>query len=197
MSTQLKTRLTEDEYLAIEREADCKSEYYNGEMFAMAGASEQHNLIAMNIGSELHRQFKGRRCRVYASDMRVRVAATGLNTYPDVVAVCGDPHFLDERHDTLLNPTVLIEILSLTTEAYDRGAKSWHYRQIVSLTEYLLIAQDRQHVEHYIRQADGQWLFSETVKAADVIHLASINCDLAVAEVYDKAEFIAEERPDA
>ena len=188
MSTQPKVRLTPEEYLEIERKAKYKSEYYAGEMFAMAGASEPHNMIITNITSELRRQFKGRACRNYSSDMRVRVEATDLFTYPDVVAMCEEPRFSDDHHDTLLNPTVIIEVLSPSTEAYDRGEKSWQYRQIISLEEYILVAQDRYHLEHYTRQADGHWLLSETVSLQDIIHLPSINCELAMAEIYDKVE---------
>ncbi len=192
MSTQPKTRLTPEEYLAIEREAPYKSEYYAGEMFAMAGASERHNMTVTNISSEIHRQLKGRPCKNYSSDLRVKIESTGLNTYPDVVAICGEARFLDDHHDTLLNPALIVEVLSPTTEAYDRGEKSWHYRQITTLAEYLLVAQDRHHVEHYVRQADGQWLLSETVSLPDIIHLSAINCDLAMAEIYDKVEINGE-----
>ncbi len=188
MSTQPKVRLTPEQYLEIERQALFKSEYYAGEMFAMAGASERHNMIVTNISGEIRRQFKGRPCKNYSNDMRVRVEATGLHTYPDVVAVCGEARFPDEQSDTLLNPAVIVEVLSPTTEAYDRGEKAWHYRQIVSLAEYLLVSQDRHHIEHYVRQPDGQWLLSETGNLRDIINLPSINCALAMAEVYDKVE---------
>ncbi len=197
MATQPKMRLTEQEYLAIERKADFKSEFYAGEMFAMAGASERHNMIVTNASSELRRQLKGRSCRNYSNDMRVCVEATGLCTYPDVVAICGEARFLDNSGDTLINPGIIIEVLSPSTEADDRGAKAWHYRQISSLTEYLLIAQDKHHVEHYVRQADGQWLMSESVRLEDVLQLPSINCELAMAEIYDKIEFGAEENTNA
>jgi len=187
-------RLTQEEYLTIERKADFKSEFYAGEMFAMAGASERHNMIVTNINGELRQQLKGRRCRNYSNDMRVQVETTGLYTYPDVVAICGEPVFLDNHSDTLLNPTVIIEVLSPSTEAYDRGAKSWHYRQLSSLSEYMLVAQDRFHIEHYIRQTDGQWLLSESVRLDEVIHLPSLGCNLAMAEIYDKVEMGAEEK---
>src|SRR5664279_880128 len=137
MSTLPKSHLTPEEYLAIERKAEFKSEYVQGEMFAMSGAREPHVLITGNTLSELRQQLRKRPCKAYSTDMRVRVASTGLYTYPDVVVVCGDPHFLDENRDTLLNPTVIIEVLSNSTEAYDRGHKFELYRSQESLAEYL------------------------------------------------------------
>ncbi len=123
VSTDPKTSLTPEQYLEIERKAEFKSEYFNGEMFAMAGAKEAHTLLAMNVGFALHPQLRGRPCRIYSNDMRVRVSSTGLYTYPDVIEVCGERHFLDDQRDTLLNPNLIVEVLSPTTEAYDRGRK--------------------------------------------------------------------------
>lgn len=189
MSSQPQRRYTPEEYLALERKAEYKSEYFAGEIFAMSGASERHNLIAGNVFAALHAQFRNRPCRVYASDMRVKVNLTGLYTYPDVVALCGEPRFDDEQRDTLLNPTVVIEVLSPSTEAYDRGDKFEHYRKLASLTEYVLISQEKIHVEHYIRQPDNQWLLSEASSPQDTIGLPSIDCTLVLAEVYDKIDF--------
>src|SRR4051812_40698878 len=138
MSTQPKPHLTPEQYLEIERAAEYKSEYFDGEMFAMSGAREAHNVVAMNIGAELREQLRQKPCRVYPSDMRVRVSSTGLYTYPDVVAVCDKPQFADEVTDTLLNPVLVVEVLSPSTEAYDRGRKFDHYKTIESLREYLL-----------------------------------------------------------
>lgn len=183
-----KTQLTPEEYLGIEREAETKSEYYAGEMFAMAGASREHNLITANVLAGIHRCFAGRSCEVYQSDMRVKVSATGLYTYPDVIAVCGEARFEDEEQDTLLNPLVLVEVLSESTEGYDRGTKSEHYRRIESLSEYVLIAQDKYHVEHFVRQADSTWLLWETDDSAAVLELRAIQCELTVAEIYDKVD---------
>lgn len=189
MSLQPQRRYTPEEYLALERKAQCKSEYLAGEIFAMSGASEQHNLITLNVAAALHAQFRGRLCRAYTSDMRVKVSPTGLYTYPDVVALCGEPQFDDEQRDTLLNPTVIIEVLSPSTEAYDRGGKFGHYRKLTSLMEYLLIAQEEPHVEHYVRQSDNQWLLSEASSLQDAVQLPSINCSLVLAEIYEKVEF--------
>jgi len=191
MSLQPKPRLTPEEYLALERKAEYKSEYLAGEMFAMAGASERHVSIVANVMYLLVGQLKGRPCKAYASDMRVRVSPTGLYTYPDVVVVCGQPQFADEQQDTLLNPTLLVEVLSESTKDYDRGEKFEHYRTLASLSEYVLIAQDKYHIEHFVRQPDNRWLLSETNRLEDTIHLSSIACDLALAEVYDKVEMPA------
>ena len=152
----------------------------------MTGASRKHNLIAVNTASSLSQQLRGRSCEVYVSDMRVKVAASGLYTYPDVVVVCGEPKFEDDYLDTLLNPTVLFEILSKSTERYDRIAKSDYYRTLESLTEHLLVAQDEVRVEHYAKQADGQWSLSDLRTIDAAIELESIGCSLALSDVYDK-----------
>jgi Uma2 family endonuclease len=191
LSSQPKTQLTPKEYLAIERKAEYKSEYFNGEMFAMGGASERHVLIVTNVVAELRGQLRRRPCTVYSTDLRVRVSPTGLYTYPDVVVVCGQAQFADDQKDTLLNPTLIVEVLSESTKDYDRGEKFEHYRSLASLNEYVLIAQDKHHVEHFVRQSDNRWLLSETNRLEDTIHLSSIDCDLALAEVYDKVELSA------
>jgi len=188
MSMQPKPRITPEEYLALERAAETKSEYFNGEMFAMAGARYAHNLIIGNVIATLHAQLRRRDCTVSASDLRVKVSPTGLYTYPDVVVVCGKPQLEDEHLDTLLNPKVIIEVLSESTADYDRGRKFEHYRTIDSLVEYVLIAQDKPHVEHFLRQSPSQWLFSETNRLDDTIALTSIDCQLSLAELYAKVD---------
>jgi len=180
------TYLTPEEYLAIERKAESKSEYLNGEIVAMTGASREHNLISFNLTREISQQLKGRPCEGYSSDMRVRVPSTRLYTYPDLVVVCGEPQFEDDYLDTLINPTLIIEVLSESTEGYDRGKKFGFYRTIPSLVEYLLIAQDEQRIEQYAKQPDGRWLLSEYRSTEDVAELGSIQCQLALKEVYDK-----------
>ncbi len=169
MSLQPQHRYPPEEYLALERKAEYKSEYLAGEIFAMSGASERHNLIALNVAAALHAQFRGRPCKAYMSDMRVKVSPTGLYTYPDVVALCGDPQS--------------------STEAYDRGGKFGHYRKLASLAEYVLISQEEPHIEHYVRRPDNQWLLSEVSDLQGSIQLPSINCTLTLAEVYEKVEF--------
>lgn len=191
MSAVPKAKLTEAEYLAKERKAEFKSEFYKGEMFAMSGASREHILIAGNCLREIGNQFKGRCCEVYSNDMRVKVSATGLYTYPDVVIVCGQPEFIDAEVDTLLNPTVLIEVLSPSTESYDRGTKATQYRRIPSLREHVLISQERPHVEVLSRQADGNWLLREVSDLDQVVTLSSVSVSLPMREIYDRITFEA------
>jgi Uma2 family endonuclease len=193
MSTQPKPWYTPEQYLALERESEIKHEYYDGEIFAMVGATEPHVLITGNLGYALKSQLRDRPCRVYASDMKVKVSATGLYTYPDVVVVCGEREFEDDRRDTLLNPGVIIEVLSPSTEAYDRGKKFAHYRTIESLAEYLLVAQDTPRVERYLRQPDGDWLLHEAASLDDAVSLPTIQCGLKLSEVYEGVE-LDEER---
>ena len=188
MPLQPKPHLTPEDYLALERSADFKNEYFAGEIFAMTGASEPHNLIVVNVGAEIRQQLKKRPCKAYVNDMRVKVSPTGLYTYPDLIVVCGKSEFDDTHFDTLLNPTLIIEVLSDSTEAYDRGRKFEHYRKLESLAEYVLIAQHRPHVESYRRQPDQQWLLTESTGLESTLRLHSIDCELALMEVYDKVE---------
>lgn len=174
-----------DEYLAIERAAAFKSEFYNGRMYAMTGASREHNLVTANIARELTIQLKNRPCEAYINDMRVRAASSRNYFYPDVVVICGEPDFEDAQADTLLNPTVLIEVLSPSTEAYDRGDKFAQYRRIPSLQEYLLVSSDRPRVERYARQ-DELWMLREAEGLESHMVLEAIGCTLSLREVYDK-----------
>jgi Uma2 family endonuclease len=188
MSLQPKPYLSPEDYLALERRAEFKSEYFDGEIFAMSGASEAHNLIVANTVVDLGVQLKKRPCKLYPNDMRVKVSPTGLFTYPDVVVVCGQPRFDDSHQDTLLNPTLIVEVLSDSTEAYDRGRKFEHYRKLESLMEYVLIAQHRPHVESYRRQPDQRWVLTESDGLDSKLRLDAIDCELALAEIYDKVE---------
>jgi Uma2 family endonuclease len=187
MSALAESAYTPEQYLALERQAHYKSEYVNGGIFAMAGASREHNQIAFNLAGELHSQLKNRQCLAYFSDLRVKVSATGLYTYPDVAALCAEPDFEDAHLDTLLNPSVLIEILSPSTEAYDRGDKFAHYRRLPSLMEYVLIAQDKIRVEHYFRQ-DQQWVLTEMSGLDDTLYLVSLQCEIPLREIYAKVD---------
>ena len=162
----------------------------------MAGASRQHNLILGNIVGETRNALKGQPCEVYPSDMRVRVTATGLYTYPDATVVCGNPEFEDACADTLLNPTLLVEVLSDSTEAYDRGTKSRHYRQLSSLREYVLIAQDRLSVECFVRQDDGSWVLRDTSAIDASVELMSLGISIPMAEIYRQVEFPDQESLD-
>jgi Uma2 family endonuclease len=186
-SAAAKTIYTPQEYLAFERKSPIKHEYCDGSIFAMAGASREHNLITGNLSREIGTQLRDRPCEVYASDMRVLVGRTGLYTYPDVVAVCGEPRFEDSEVDTLLNPNVIVEVLSDSTEAYDRGKKFGHFRRLESLREYVLVAQDEVRVERYTRQGD-EWILTELNSLEDTLRLESIGCTVAVREIYAKVE---------
>ena len=175
---------TPEEYLIIERNAEFKSEYVAGKIYAMAGASVEHNLITANVAGEFYVQLKGGGCRTYASDMRVCTSPEGLYTYPDVTVGCGEPETLDGHGDVLLNPTVIVEVLSPSTEAYDRGDKAEHYRQLASLTDYILISQDRCRVEHFARQGEHAWLLSEYTSVTDQVVLGAIGCTLRLSDIY-------------
>jgi Uma2 family endonuclease len=187
--------ITEEEYLAIERKAEFKSEYFQGEMFAMAGALKPHNLIASNVIRVLGNQLLERDCNVYPSDMRVKIKKIGKYTYPDVAVTCGKEIFEDDYVDTLLNPIVIFEILSHSTEARDRGEKFQHYQFIESLMEYILIAQDTVRVEQYVRQNDRTWMYSQYQNLEDLVKLESINCELSLKEVYVKVPDVAAQKP--
>jgi Uma2 family endonuclease len=189
MSTQSKPYLTPEQYLEIERKAEFKSEYYQGEMFAMSGAKFAHMQIVANAVGELRQQLRKQPCQPVSNDMRVCVKPNGLYTYPDVVVVCGKPEFLDSEVDTLLNPTLIVEVLSKSTEAYDRGKKFKLYRSLESLAEYLLISSRDVSVELFTRQPDDQWLLSAKSSLEDSIHLKSLDCHLMLADLYERVEF--------
>ena len=182
-SIAAQTYLSPEEYIALERKATLKSEYLSGEIVAMSGASNQHNLITMNTSTALYNQLADRGCRVYASDMRVGIGAGTSYFYPDVAVVCDEPRFADDALDTLLNPIVVIEVLSPSTEVYDRGEKAVRYRQLESLQEYILISQDKVQVEHYLRQGK-QWMLSEFGALEDVLPLTSIGAELSLNQIY-------------
>lgn len=190
MSVQPKTRYTLQEYLDLERSGQARHEYLDGEVFAMGGASWPHVLIVSNLVSSLKTPLRARGCDVASSDLRVKVAATSLYTYPDIAVVCGRPE-LERPGDTLINPKMIVEVLSESTEAYDRGKKFEHYRTIGSLTDYMLVSQDKVLVEHYSRQADGRWLYTAANKATDSLSIATLGCALKLAEVYENVEGLA------
>ena len=193
-SAAVQSHLTPEEYLALERKSTIKSEYLSGQMYAMSGASRAHNLICLNIGGELRSLLKKRACVVYTYDMRLTVSAAGLYTYPDVLVVCEEPRFEDDNFDILLNPTALFEVLSPSTEVYDRGAKFGYYRQFDSMQEYTLVSQDFMRVEHYLRHNE-QWILTDLGNPDDVVHLTSIDCELPLREIYERVEFPPNEAP--
>lgn len=189
--------VTEDEYLEQELQSDAKHELIHGVIVAMAGASREHNAIAGNIVRVLGALLKERRCLVFPSDQRVHVEATGLFTYPDVTVACDGLRFHPKNRDTLLNPCVLVEVLSDSTEAYDRGAKFAHYRTIPSLLEYVLVSQYERKIEHYRRLDSGQWVLTVYEGDAAAAELPALGCALSLAEVYDKLDLLAPAPPDA
>lgn len=191
MSLQPIHQMTFDDWLDAERaRADGRTEYVAGEIFAMAGGSEEHNLIVANVVGELRGQLKGKPCRVYPSDMKVRIAAADVGAYPDVMVICGERQFYDDRRDVVTNPHLLVEVVSDSTEGYDRGQKFAHYRQLDSLQAYLLIAQDRVALDLYLRQNDGTWNLQSFDELAAAMVLPTIEARLALAEVYDKVDTV-------
>ncbi len=188
MSTKHKTLVTPQKYLALERQAEYKSEYYKGEVFAFAGASMQHNIISTNVLALIHSQLRGRGCIAFGSDMRITIPQTPHYAYADVVVVCGQPQTDDAFDDNLLNPVVIVEVLSPSTERYDRGKKFESYQRISSLLEYVLVSQEVPRVELFDRQPDDRWLYSEK-SGSGIIKLASIDCSLSLKDIYDKIEF--------
>ena len=187
-SIAARTYLTPQEYLAFERKATTKHEYLAGEIVAMSGASFAHNFITGDIFGELRAQLQGRRCKAATNDMRVKVSKTGSYFYPDVVVFCGEPQAEDNESDTLLNPTVIIGVLSPSTEARDRGEKFWHYQQLAFLQEYVLVSQDRVCVEHYLREG-AYWLRTEFRALEDIMPLSSIECELRLRDIYNSVDW--------
>jgi Uma2 family endonuclease len=186
MSTQSKTFITPEEYLERERKAEYKSEYYNGEIFAMPGVSRWHDRINVPLYGLIGQHLRGGKCEVFSSSMRVSVEASGLYSYPDLSVACGEALFADSYVDTLMNPILLVEILSPSTEAYDRGRKAIMYRKIPSLHELLLISQDSYEVELYRRQPDEAWSFLEASGLEASIELTSIGYTLRLSELYER-----------
>jgi len=181
----IQTGISAAQYLELERAAEERHELIDGEMFAMSGGSREHSLIAQNIGGELRGALRSRPCEVFNADMRIGIEATSRFTYADVSVACGPLRFVDEKRDTLLNPTAVFEVLSDSTESYDRGEKFAGYRTVPSLQEYVLVSQKRELVEHLHRQADGSWLL-RVCGAGESVSLPSLGCELAVDEIYFK-----------
>ena len=180
--------ITPEEYLSEERRAKIKSEYIYGEIFAMSGASNAHNLITLDIATELNLQLRGSGCLVYSNDMRVKTEATESYFYPDVVVVCDKPRFEDNVFDTLLNPILIVEVLSPSTESYDRGKKFAHYQKLMSLREYILVSQDRIRVEHQ-RLVDTLWVGKTFEAPEDVLKFNSIECELSLRDMYTRVSY--------
>ena len=183
-------RYTVDEYLAMERESATRHDYVDGYIYDMAGESLQHSRICVNLAREVSNQLKGRECEALSPNMKVRTSNSGLFSYPDLTVVCGGPRFLDGRQDVLLNPTAIFEVLSSSTEAYDRGEKFMRYRSFIeTLLDYLLVSQVRPLIDHFVRRSDGQWLYSSIAELTGSVEVASIGCRLEMAEIYARVDF--------
>jgi Uma2 family endonuclease len=182
---------TAEEYLAQDRANDYKSEFVAGEIYAMAGASPRHVLIATNTTVELSNRLKNTPCQVYSADLRVQAVRDHAYHYPDVVVVCGKPEYRDEKRDTITNPVIIVEVLSPTTRNYDRGDKFASYRRLASLQEYILIDPDTVHVEHFVRK-EGSWEFTETEDSQDNLLLPSFGIAIPLADIYAKVELLDE-----
>jgi len=182
-------KLTVYEYFALEEKAERRSEFFDGEMFMMAGASREHNFLSRNFTAEIHTRLRGSSCQVFVSDLRLKVDATGLYTYPDLAIVCGTPEYAPENRNTLTNPKVVIEILSDSTERYDRTTKFRHYRQIPTLMEYLLVAQDEALIHRYLRTESSDWLLAEIVGMDEMFIVNSVPLSIPMRDIYTGVEF--------
>jgi Uma2 family endonuclease len=189
VSTGQKNKYTEQEYLELERKAEYKSEFFNGEIFAMAGTSNAHNLITGNFYALLHNQFKGKGCRPYGSDLRVHTPINSLYAYPDISVVCGEKKFLDNEFDTLLNPTFICEVLSKSTADYDTGGKFMRYRSIDSLKEYWVVSSLEYRLQKFVKQANGNWLLSETTNVNDTVEIECLSTEVSLKEIYFEVQF--------
>lgn len=195
-------RYSVEEYLSLERESEERHEYLDGQIYAMVGESPEHGIICTNISGQLYSQLRGRPCQAFSKDMKVRSGSAprsgrtqkGLYSYPDLLVVCGELKFHDKHQDVLLNPVLIIEVLSPTTEAFDRGEKWARYQTwLPELSDYLLVSQSKPRVEHYHRQAGGEWLYSLVNGLEESLNLHSVDCTLQLIDVYDRIAFPAEE----
>lgn len=197
MAAQPRTGMSVEEYLAFERASAEKHEYRDGEIVALIGASYRHNAIVGNVFTSLRTRLRDSSCRVNFSDLRVQIPGERFYTYPDLTVVCGPPRFSDDRQDTLLNPQIIIEVISLPTQGYDHGEQFRHYRSIESLREYVLIEQESQRIEHFVRQANDLWLFSDTIGTDATLILPTLDCAIPLAEIYEDVVFAAADDNDA
>ena len=178
--------LTEEQYLDLERQAETKSEFHDGRIYAMAGGSLNHALLSAAITALLYRQMPPG-CRTVTSDLRIKVAVAGLYTYPDCSVICGEPQYFGDQQDVVLNPLLIVEVLSPSTEGYDRGKKFELYRTIESFREYLLVHQDRRHVEHYSKQDDGSWVLRDHSGVEGLVSIARLGVKISLGELYAPA----------
>lgn len=188
MATHALPKITEEEYLRLERAADGKNEFAGGEMFAMSGGSPRHAELAANFITALRMRLQVR-CRVYTSDLRIRTRSTGSYVYPDLSVVCGKPELHSGSDDILINPRVIVEVLSPASASYDRGRKFDLYREIPSLSEYVLCHQDSARLEMFTRQADESWIYRDVAGLASAVNLASLDCQIPLSDIYSGIEF--------
>jgi Uma2 family endonuclease len=189
MPAQANRAITVEEYLAFEEGSDTRHEYYDGQIVALAGGNETHALLCSTITALLYNQLRQRPCTVYTSDLKVKAEQSQKYMYPDLSIVCGKPVFESSSRRVLLNPIIIIEVLSESTESFDRGKKFQYYQSIASVQEYVLVAQDARHIDHYRRQSDHLWLLSSLGVEHEQVHLPSINCTLSIEQIYEKVEF--------
>jgi Uma2 family endonuclease len=183
---------TPEEYLDLERQSEIRHEFLDGTVYAMSGESPAHSTICFNLAGTLHSQLRGTSCRGFSPNMKVRAGEPGLYAYPDLAVVCGEPVFHDKHKDVLLNPTVIFEVLSRSTQAYDRGEKFERYKLIETLRDYVLVSQERPRLEHFSLQSDGMWAHAEIEGTDAALTLNSINCRVTLADIYDRIDFAAE-----
>jgi len=176
---------TADEYLKAEQSAEFKSEYFHGEIFAMAGGTPNHNRLTLNMAFIFNSMLKGK-CEAFASDIKLQVDEENHYTYPDVMVVCGELEFAKERKDTVINPVVIVEVLSESTKDYDRGTKFTAYRKITTLKDYILVDQDKIHIEYFAKEEDGTWRFREYFHTEDALIVQSVNLQIPVKEIYER-----------
>ena len=183
-------KITPDEYLEFERQADVRHEFVDGRIYDMAGESLAHSQICINIAAEIRQALKGTKCQALSPNMKVRAESKGMFAYPDLTIVCGEPLFSDEHRDVLLNPKVIIEVLSPSTQRYDQTKKFFRYRkELPNLTDYLLIYQDVAFVEHHERTAESRWVHNAFDGLDDTLRIPSINCQIPMIEIYDRVDF--------
>jgi Uma2 family endonuclease len=186
-----------EDYLAFEREAEFRHEYLDGEIYEMAGESLSHSRVCINLGGEVREKLKGKPCEALSPNMKVRTSSASLFSYPDLTVVCGEPQFHDVKKDVLTNPQVIFEVLSPSTEIYDRTTKFQKYRLgSQTLTDYILVSQDKAFVEHFSKQTDGNWIYRSYAEIEDMLTIETIEIELSLREIYDRVEFEIEEEND-
>ena len=187
---KLEQHFSPEEYLEFEREAEVRHEYIDGEIYEMAGESLSHSRVCVNLGGEVRNKLKGKNCEALSANMKVRTTAASLFAYPDLTIVCGEPLFHDRKKDVLVNPRVIFEVLSPSTAEYDRTTKFQKYRMgNETLTDYILVSQNKPFVEHFAKQPDGNWIYRSYGEMTDVLEIESIECELSLQEIYDRVEF--------